>query len=82
MVLGEDPWVVVERRASAAGSGDKKLDLFVKDYRFTSSMDERLLQSLTADAQRDSPDMRQLIVDLCAQFYDLGWVQGTGGSIR
>jgi hypothetical protein len=28
------------------------------------------------------PDTRELIVELCRQFYELGWVTGTGGSIR
>lgn len=74
--------MVLERRSSAGSRESNKLDLFVRDYRFSSSADEKLLLSLAADAQKDSPDVRQLIVELCAQFYELGWVQGTGGSIR
>lgn len=29
----------------------------------------------------DAPDIPQLICELCRQFYDLGWVSGTGGGI-
>jgi len=77
----------VYRRVSPAVSGMKTIVLesalhgahpaafSVKDFRFNANADERL------NCAQPYHSTRELVCELCRNFFNAGWVTGTGGSI-
>jgi methylthioribulose 1-phosphate dehydratase / enolase-phosphatase E1 len=47
----------------------------------TSNGESRKRQRVAEPGSLSNMEMRELVVQLCRQFYHLGWVTGTGGSI-
>lgn len=50
-------------------------------YRFPNAEDELCMDVNHWHVPGNHPHTRELVVELCASFYQLGWVTGTGGSI-
>eukprot|EP00640_Fibrocapsa_japonica_P000906 CAMPEP_0113937018 /NCGR_PEP_ID=MMETSP1339-20121228/3728_1 /TAXON_ID=94617 /ORGANISM="Fibrocapsa japonica" /LENGTH=668 /DNA_ID=CAMNT_0000939625 /DNA_START=91 /DNA_END=2097 /DNA_ORIENTATION=+ /assembly_acc=CAM_ASM_000762 len=58
-----------------------KLEQYTSKSRPGTVRRSRQPEDKVAEEQLSHPYTRNLITDLCKEFYDLGWVTGTGGSI-